>query len=633
MRSKINRFNILYLLLLLGFFQAKPVYSQGKNMLATDLLVVGGGASGISAGIQAARQGIKTTIIEETEWLGGMLTAAGVSAIDGNHQMPSGIWGEFRDSIYARYGGPKKVATGWVSHTLFEPSVGNQIFRNIAQSLPLLAIRYQTEFFAISRKDDLWHVEVNQGKKTYTIEAKVVIDATELGDVMAALSLPYDVGMESQAASGEKYAPLEANDIVQDLTYTVILQDFGKPSIIKKPKGYNPKPFECACEQVEDEQAPTANCIQMLDYARLPNNKYLINWPNCGNDYYVNLTKLDPEAQEAALADAKNFSLQFVYYIQTVLGFPQLGIADDEFPSKDGLPLIPYHRESRRLKGKVRLNAHHLEHTYTHQEKLYRTGVAVGDYPIDHHHTKNSAAPEIDFIDIKIPSYNVPLGALIPAAQAPNFIVTEKSISVSNIVNGTTRLQPVVLGIGQAAGAIAAYSIKNNIDTDRVPIRKIQETLLNSNAYIMPFIDVKPDHPDFITIQKIGATGIIKGVGIPYKWANETWFYPENNISEHEIVDGLKGFYTHAKISEGSGKALTLSFLSDLVEEVSPELTNELIQTKLGDIMLLRKLDENSELNRLQTALIIHEILNPFEIPVNFKGEVLFDKTDKNTLE
>ena len=55
------------------------------------ILVVGGGVSGTAAGIQAARMGYSTLIVEETLWLGGMLTAAGVSATDGNYNLPGGI--------------------------------------------------------------------------------------------------------------------------------------------------------------------------------------------------------------------------------------------------------------------------------------------------------------------------------------------------------------------------------------------------------------------------------------------------------------------------------------------------------------------------------------------------------------
>ena len=67
----------------------------------TEVLVIGGSASGVAAGIQSARLGAKTIILEEHLWLGGMLTSAGVSAVDGNYRMPAGIFGEFRDSLVA----------------------------------------------------------------------------------------------------------------------------------------------------------------------------------------------------------------------------------------------------------------------------------------------------------------------------------------------------------------------------------------------------------------------------------------------------------------------------------------------------------------------------------------------------
>ncbi|GLL54192.1 hypothetical protein KUBF_18540 [Bacteroides finegoldii] len=54
---------------------------------SVDVLIIGGGASGVTAGIQSARMGAATLIVEETEWLGGMLTSAGVSAVDGNYDL------------------------------------------------------------------------------------------------------------------------------------------------------------------------------------------------------------------------------------------------------------------------------------------------------------------------------------------------------------------------------------------------------------------------------------------------------------------------------------------------------------------------------------------------------------------
>jgi NADPH-dependent 2,4-dienoyl-CoA reductase/sulfur reductase-like enzyme len=106
----------------------------------TDVLIAGGGASGVMASIQAARMGADVIIVEETDWLGGMLTAAGVSAIDGNHRLPSGLWGEFRSHLYDHYGGPEAVETGWVSNTLFEPHIGNQILHRMVEAEPRITV-------------------------------------------------------------------------------------------------------------------------------------------------------------------------------------------------------------------------------------------------------------------------------------------------------------------------------------------------------------------------------------------------------------------------------------------------------------------------------------------------------------
>ena len=74
--------------------------ARAQAVLDTDVLVVGGGTGGTAAALQSARLGARTIVAEPTPWLGGMLSAAGVSATDGNHRLPSGIWREFRQRIY-----------------------------------------------------------------------------------------------------------------------------------------------------------------------------------------------------------------------------------------------------------------------------------------------------------------------------------------------------------------------------------------------------------------------------------------------------------------------------------------------------------------------------------------------------
>ena len=601
--------------------------SSSFCQLKTDVIIVGGGASGTMAAIQASRLGVRSIVLEETTWLGGMLTAAGVSAIDGNHNMPSGLWGEFRQHLYNYYGGPKAVETGWVSNTLFEPEVGNRILQKMVAEEKNIDVRYQTKWQSAERVNGGWLLKYTDSKnKVYTIEGKVLVDATELGDVMASLKVPYYLGMDSKELTKEFYALDKSNDIIQDMTYVLTLKDFGPKAdkTIKKPKNYSKDEFKGCCDVSDPATFNNDNndCFKMLTYGRLPNNKFMINWPKKGNDIYLNIIEMNREERVKALEEAKQMTLRFVYYIQQELGFKNLGIDYDQYPTKDGFPMIPYHRESRRVIGKSLFALQHIMTPYDTPEKYYRTGVIVGDYPIDHHHYKYGNAPEIDFVKIRVPSYNVPLGVLIPK-DFDGLIVAEKSIGATNIVNGATRLQPVVLGIGQASGVLAALAVKQNKLPSQVSIRDVQFTLLDNKAYIMPYIDVPSSDPQFKILHKIGATGVIKGVGVPYKWANQTWFYPEREISEYELIEGLRLYFPELNsVWTASGQSLTVAGFQDLMKNIKSEISINRINEILKHTDLLSVQNESTQLNRRYVAVLLNAHLNLFEKELDYAGNL-----------
>ncbi|QJB40440.1 FAD-dependent oxidoreductase [Chitinophaga oryzae] len=607
---------------LLCFF----TWQLSAQSLQTDLLIIGGGASGTTAGIQAARMGVKVTILEETAWLGGMLTAAGVSAIDGNHALPSGLWGEFREKLHQHYGGPRAVATGWVSNTLFEPTVGNRILQTLAAREKQLQILFNTSWTSIQKVNGRWQVNFIRNKRRGTIEAPLIIDATELGDIMAATRTGYRTGMDSRLETGEAVAPLKANDYIQVLTYVATLKDYGAGAdkTIARPAGYDPALFRCCCandDPYSGNGGSKMNCDHMMQYGKLPNHKYMINWPGCGNDYPLNVIEMTRDARAKALQQAKMHTLRYVYYLQTELGYKHLGLADDEYPTADKLPMIPYYREARRLKGVATLSFNHLAHPFDQPEAYYRTGIAVGDYPIDHHQEKDPAVPKIDFSKAKVPSYNIPLGSLIPDTT-DGLIVAEKSISVTNIVNGATRLQPVVLQVGQAAGALAAISLQQKIQPRQVAVRQVQQALLKAGVYLMPYIDVPKEHPHFDAIQRIGATGILRGIGIPYTWANQTWFYPQRPISEYEFIQGLLSYYPAARKLAPTGQDLTPAFLVKALQAAGATVTNDQLATAWQQLQFSNDLRNDLPLNREMAAVLTDHFLHPFDIPVSFTGAI-----------
>jgi len=595
------------------------------------VLVVGAGTGGTAAAIQAARSGASTALVNPLPWYGGMLTAAGVSAIDGNHEMPAGLWGEFRSALYDYYGGPEAVFTGWVSNTQFEPHVGAAILDSMVQQEPQLTPFLTTNWDSVWRDNDLWAVRIIKDNKTQILKGKVLVDGTDLGDVAAAAGADFRVGMDSPESTGESMAPEQSNDIVQDLTYVAILKDYGTGNapLLEEPEGYDPEEFFCLCRKRCDDPE-RIECDKMLDYGKLPNNKYMINWPIIGNDYYVNVMDMNRAERAAAYERAKNQTRQFVYYLQNELGYTNLGLADDEFPTKDQMALMPYHREGRRINGLVLTTINHIKSPYETDQPLYRTGIAVGDYPVDHHHEKNPAAPEIDFP--KVPSFNIPAGSLV-AKGLPNLLIADKAISVTNIANGSTRLQPVILQVGQAAGLMAALAAKRGLAVADLPVREVQEGMLEAGGYLMPYYDVKPGDPNFKAIHRIGATGLLKGTGEPYKWANRTWFYPDSILVDTALAAGLAR-YGIAWTGPGSGKPVSLEeakaalvkAAASLPIEVSWRGKPEQFAAAIGEASEKNQLNlpqDNMPLTRRQWAVLLDELLQPFQqIPVSFKGEV-----------
>ncbi|MCE2835254.1 MAG: FAD-dependent oxidoreductase [Chitinophagaceae bacterium] len=557
-----------------------------QTSLNTDVLVIGGGTAGTAAGIQSARSGVQTIIVEPGPWLGGMLSAAAVSATDGNHNMPSGIWGEFRQAIYKRYGGADRVATGWVSNTHFEPRVADSILRAIVAATPLLSVKHGYAFVSpIMKGGRVAGASFRKiaGGGTLRINARVVIDATELGDVFAKAGAAYDLGMVATRITGEKVNVPESSDIIQDMTYAAILKDYGRDAdcTIVRPSGYDPMEFDGCCRDFcskPEKLTTNVSKQQMLDYAKLPNGKYLINWPGKGNDIYINTVEMDETGRAEAHAKARAKTMRFIYFLQTEMGFRHLGLANDEFPTADRLPLMPYHREGRRLRGLARIDLNHIATPFGIADPLYRTGIAL--------------------------------------------IAAEKCISVSNVANGTTRLQPVVLLTGQAAGMLAAMSVKMKRQPRAVPVREVQRGLLDARAYLMPYFDIKPEHPFFQDIQAVGATGILKGVGEPFQWANRTWFYPTQRVRVSEVTDGLKAYGVAMPTTSDSllRSAEAFAVAAALGGKDPGAAGRGAAWTSLG----LGTYDPAAYIERAAFARILNALADPFgRFPVDHRGRII----------
>lgn len=564
-----------------------------------DVIVVGGGASGVSAAIQSARLGVNTLVLEETPWLGGMLTSAGVSAIDGNWRLRGGIFGEFVDSLAARYGGYETLGTGWVSHVLFEPQLGAEVFDNITSAEPSLTVLKEMPFEAVSGTEDGWTVKAG-GKR---FRCKVLIDGTELGDVAKACGAAYEVG--------------NADGVVQDMTYVLTVRDYGPDAdrTIPEPDGYDRSLYVNCCENpLNTAENPKGQTLwspeMMLSYGRLPGGDIMLNWPIDGNDFYAAVVDASESGREAAFAAAKAKALGFLYFIQTELGYRNIGIAEGVYPTEDGLPFYPYFRESRRIDGESRITLASVSDPFASElSRAYRAGIAVGDYPVDHHHYANPDWKNLHSSYSAVPSFTVPAGVMIPK-DVDKLIVAEKSISADWDVEGATRLQPVCMELGQAAGTIAASAVLEGCAVRDVSVRKVQTLLLDAGARLQPYLDLEPDDPDFQMLQRIGCTGIIRAEGRSEGWSNEMWMRLNEPLRWCDVH--LEGYFPYQY--NPSEEVIEAEIMYKAVESVTGE--------HLGDYYLS---DPHRPLTRMDAIRALDTWIHPFEThDVDWNGRFVF---------
>lgn len=488
------------------------------EQLTTEVLVVGGGTGGTAAAIQAARSGAKTLLVSEFSWLGGMLTAAGVVAPDGNELLAwqTGLWGAFLRELQQRQ--PEGLDHAWVSFFTYDPGVGAKIFADWVNQLPNLTwIAGQTPQAVLRRGDRITGVEF----ETLTVQAQIILDGTELGDLLLLGEVPYRWGWEWQSVWGEASAPTAENQLtrtypIQVPTWVVILQDYGpggEAPVIPPAPTWQPDLFTQAWAGYSPQQ--------FLDYGRLPADRLMINWPQGGNDYGEGVQRLMGSATERSqfLREARWHSQNFAHALQHQFG-RRYGLAEQVFPNSEtslgggAYALQPYHRESRRLCGLTTVIEQDLlpclEGNVARlplNEQAEVTAIAIGNYANDHHYPSGDIPLQPKSLRwggrYTGTPFTIPYAALVPA-QIDGLLCCEKNISVSHIANGATRLQPLVMAIGQAAGLAAALSIQQRCQPRELSVRLLQNRLLTdpqAPAAVIPLFNLVPHHPDWLRWQ------------------------------------------------------------------------------------------------------------------------------------
>ncbi|WP_145858083.1 hypothetical protein [Pedobacter suwonensis] len=170
--------------------------------------------------------------------------------------------------------------------------------------------------------------------------------------------------------------------------------------------------------------------------------------------------------------------------------------------------------------------------------------------------------------------------------------------------------------IGRAAGATAAYAAFFNTKTSLSNLKSIQGELLAYKHALMPFEDIKPVDSNWLAIQKVGVTGIIKAE-IKQKKA---YFNPEEQVTYDEIKQPIKDYYYKAQIWFDDHQHIPINLENTIslvcyVGNKSVEATKAELQKRWNkNYKFSSKYDLKKVLTRREFAVIINEYLKPFDV-------------------
>ncbi|HEY3501151.1 MAG TPA: FAD-dependent oxidoreductase [Actinocatenispora sp.] len=499
----------------------------------TDVLVVGGGLGGVAAALAACAAGRRVVLTEETDWLGGQLTAQAVppdehpwieqfGATARYRRLREGIRDYYRTwyplRARARSWARLNPGAGRVSKLCHEPRVALAVIEGmLAPYRASGRLTVLVDHRPVAAGTDAGRVTdvtlETLGGQRISIAARYVLDATELGDLLALADVEHVTGAEAQADYGEPHAPTEARPhTMQGITYCFAVSHHdGEHHVIDRPASYDfwrsytpdfwpgpllgfTAPDPRTLEPVERsftpnpagdplavlaDQSADAGDRDLWMFRRIlarglhvagsfDSDVTLVNWPL--NDYWLKAPFGDDAA--TALAEAKQLSLSVLYWLQTEAprpdggtGYPGLRLRGDVVGTDDGLAKSAYVRESRRIRALTTVTENDVARDVVgpYGGTRYADSVGVGSYRIDLHPSTGGD----NYVDIASVPFELPLGALLPRRET-NLLAAGKNIGTTHISNGCYRLHPVEWNVGEVAGELAAYCLRRGVTPHQV---------------------------------------------------------------------------------------------------------------------------------------------------------------------
>ncbi|MDG1897523.1 MAG: FAD-dependent oxidoreductase [Fuerstiella sp.] len=524
----------------IGTFTALPAADRESN--SPDVLIYGATPAGIAAALAAAEGDRKVWLVEPTARIGG-LTTHGLSHSDfHSFEALSGPFLQFSQRVLQHYRDAygedsEQVRDSWRG-THGEPSVNLMIFEKMLAEKPTITVLKEHRLIDVTTENQ----SITAGrfslpdKTTITIEARLFIDASYDGDLLASAGVPYRVGREARSEYGESLAPETADEELQGYNFRLCMTQNPTNRVpIPVPEDYDREDYADLIPLVEAGKFKSAfgypgrPFVLKAHLPVLPNGKHDIN------DVSKGLVRLSLPGHNLKYPDGDlatrrrieqehlDWQLGLIHFVQTDPALPEefrkeaatWGLCGDEFTETDHIPPQIYVREARRMVGlRVYTEADTEYAPNDARSRLHPDSIAVGEYSHNCHGTDHEG-PMIggrhtgEFYKGVAP-YQIPYGVIMPK-KTRNLLVPT-ACSASHVGFCAIRLEPIWISLGGAAGHAVNMALEANIPVQQVDVRALQKRIWSQGGATIHVSDVPPGHPDFAAVQWWAGLGGLHGV-------------------------------------------------------------------------------------------------------------------------
>ncbi len=411
------------------------------------------------------------------------------------------------------------------------------------------------------------------GKEEF-YEGKIFVDATYEGDLGAAARVPFRIGREAawefdEPGAGRTYeywkstpaegSTGEADNAVQAYNYRLCLtRDTSQLVPFFKPERYDRSEYESLVEDVWTGRHTWKAMRDVTPEMMERNRRHLLEggersitpWDSWGIEKLVTINtepngKTDANNQHAAFISTdlpeenwpwptaswewrdrfaqrlRDYTLGLFWFAATDTALPpqfrreigKWGFSAQEYKDNGNFPRQVYVREGRRFEGMYFFTAKDaLPVMEGGRPPVHATSITASHYALDSHAARKRETGRVHldgFISYPTAVYTVPYGVIVPK-EVENLLLPVP-VSGSHIGFSTLRMEPCWMALGQAAGAAAAIAIDRATTVQKVPIKLLQQRLLDENATLIYFKDIRPGDPGFAEAQRLGLQGKIAG--------------------------------------------------------------------------------------------------------------------------